>query len=185
MFDRVGGRKYLNWPEREAFCRVVKNEADPLKRALCLTLFYTGARVSEALGLTWERVDFTGEALIFETLKRRKRGFFRPIPIPRSLVAELKDLETPAGATGRVWAVSRPTAYRWIKEKMTEAGITGAKACPKGLRHSFAVACLTRNVPITVLRRWLGHARLETTSIYLDLMGEDDRQMAMRLWRSA
>jgi site-specific recombinase XerD len=65
---------------------------------------------------------------------------------------------------------------------MTEAGITGAMACPKGLRHSFAVACIGQDIPLTTVQKWLGHARLETTAIYLDVAGDDERRFAKRLW---
>jgi integrase len=185
MFDRSGNRKYLNWPEREAFFRAVKNEADPLKRTFCLTLFYTGCRISEALNCTWERIDFSGQALVFETLKRRKRGHFRSVPIPPTLLRELGYLEIPAGSNSQIWPVSRVTAYRWTKAALTQAEIAGAKACPRGLRHSYAIACISRNVPLTVVKKWLGHARLETTAIYLDFIGEEERELAKRLWRTS
>ena len=81
MFDRQGNRKYLNRLERRAFLRVVQREPDALRRAFCLTLFYTGCRISEALNLTAARVDLSGKAVVFETLKRRKRGHFRAVPI--------------------------------------------------------------------------------------------------------
>jgi hypothetical protein len=31
-------------------------------------------------------------------------------------------------------------------------------------------------------KKWLGHARLETTAIYLDVSGEEERKLAARLW---
>lgn len=183
MFDREGHRKYLNWPEREAFFQAVKKETDPFKRTLCLTLFYTGCRISEALNLTWERIDFTGQAVIFETLKRRKRGHYRSVPIPETLLKELLVLEIPSGGESRIWSCSRTTAYRQIKSTLAEANLP--KASPKGLRHSFAIACISRNVPLTIVKKWLGHARLETTAIYLDVIGEEERELAKRLWRTS
>jgi integrase/recombinase XerD len=56
-------------------------------------------------------------------------------------------------------------------------------ASPKGLRHGFAVACLMQKVPLTAVKRWLGHARLETTAIYLDVSGSEEREFAKRLWQ--
>jgi integrase/recombinase XerD len=55
-------------------------------------------------------------------------------------------------------------------------------ACPKGLRHAFAVACLDKAIPLPTLRKWLGHARLETTAIYLEIMGDEERKLAEKLW---
>ena len=40
--------------------------------------------------------------------------------------------------SSRIWAFSRPTAYRLIKKYMAEASISGGMASPKGLRHGFA-----------------------------------------------
>lgn len=55
-------------------------------------------------------------------------------------------------------------------------------ACPKGLRHGIAIACIEESIPQTTVQKWLGHARLETTAIYLDARGEEERELAKRLW---
>jgi integrase/recombinase XerD len=81
-----------------------------------------------------------------------------------------------------VWNFSRSTGYRLVKDCMARAGIAGGMACPKGLRHGLAVACLAQNIPLPTIQKWLGHARLETTAIYLDVSGEEERALAKRLW---
>lgn len=185
MFDRKGNRKYLNWPERNAYFRAVKGDSSPSSKAFCLTLFYTGCRISEALNLTCDRVDFTEKSLIFETLKHRKRGQFRSVPIPGSLVRLFERILKNKAPGDKVWWYSRPTAYRLIKQRMNAAQVTGSKACPKGLRHSFAIACISREIPLTTVQKWMGHARLETTAIYLNAIGEEERQLARRLWNAS
>lgn len=182
MFDRSGGRKYLNSAERKKLLAVAEDEADASAQAFALTLFYTGCRISEALNLTAERVDFTNRALVFETLKRRSRGHFRAVPIPDSLCERLRPLLRDRAGPARVWAFSRATGYRHVKGLMHRAGISGGMMCPKGLRHGMAVACLAQGIPITIVQKWLGHARLETTAIYLDVSGEEERELASRLW---
>jgi len=69
LFDRRGNRKYLNSTERRSFLRAASDEPDPAAQAFCLTLFYTGCRISEGLSVTAERVDFRGKSLVFETMK--------------------------------------------------------------------------------------------------------------------
>lgn len=182
MFDRRGTRKYLNGAERRTLLPAIQQEPDTLNRAFCLTLFYTGCRISEALNLTAGRVDLTEKALIFETLKRRRRGYFRAVPIPDSLCELLRQSLSGAEPTSRVWNFSRATGYRLMKACMAEAGISGAMACPKGLRHGMAVACLTQKIPLPTVQKWMGHARLETTAIYLDVSGDEERDLAKRLW---
>jgi integrase/recombinase XerD len=182
MFDVRGNRKYLNRLERRAYLHVIKNEPDALRRAFCLTLFYTGCRISEALHLTVERIDLTGKAVVFETLKQRQRGCFRSVPVPDSLVSLLRQLLTKHSPSARVWNFSRTTGYRLIKAKMRQAKISGGMASPKGLRHGHGVACVSGKVPLTTIKKWLGHARLETTAIYLEVSGDEERELAKRLW---
>lgn len=185
MFGRDGGRKYLNQSEREAFFRVVETDPDPAGKAFCLTLFFTGCRISEALNLTVDLVDLTEKALVFRTLKRRGKDHFRSVPIPDTLAVQFRQLLTTRPSDGLVWEMSRTTAYRLIKHHLAVAGIHGVKASPKGLRHGYAVACVSRNVPLTTVKKWLGHARLETTAIYLDVIGDEERELAKRLWKRA
>ena len=65
---------------------------------------------------------------------------------------------------------------------MMKAGIFGAPAMPKGLRHGFGVCAFQANVPPHLVQRWLGHASLKTTAIYADVMGPDERAFAARMW---
>jgi len=32
------------------------------------------------------------------------------------------------------------------------------------------------------MQKWLGHARMETTAIYLKVSGDKERELAKRLW---
>lgn len=57
-----------------------------------------------------------------------------------------------------------------------------AAAMPKGLRHGFGVNAFQSLVLPHLVQRWLGYASLETTSIYGDVMGSDERAFAERMW---
>lgn len=65
---------------------------------------------------------------------------------------------------------------------MAAANVEGPMASPKGMRHAMAVACLEHKVPLTTVKAFLGHSRLETTAIYLNVVGEEERKFARRLW---
>ncbi len=181
VLDEHGQRKYLNWPERTAF-RSTCDELEGLGGSFCLTLLYTGCRISEALALKPSSIDASQKTVVFETLKRRKRGVFRTVPIPGFLIDELRQIAEMRGPDERLWPFSRSTAYRIVVERMRKAGLSGSKACPKGLRHSFGIAMASKGVPITMVKKWLGHANLETTEIYLDFVGEDERDQARKIW---
>ncbi|HTQ12666.1 MAG TPA: hypothetical protein VMH86_02225 [Rhizomicrobium sp.] len=82
LFDPNGNRKYLFACERVAFVSAAAAEGG-MVGVFCLTLAFTGARISEALSLTAERIDASNEAIVFKTLKQQKRGIFRAVPVPR------------------------------------------------------------------------------------------------------
>jgi integrase/recombinase XerD len=83
----------------------------------------------------------------------------------------------------RLWMFHRVTAWRIVKGVMTMARLQGAAACPKGFRHGFGAGSIQAGIPITLLQRWLGHARLSTTAIYADLSGPEEYHFAKRYWR--
>lgn len=184
MFDRQGNRKYLNRAERRAFASAARKVKNPLRRAFCLTLLNTGCRISEALNVLSDRIDFADKAVVFETLKRRRPGHFRSVPLPDPLLDLLYKVLPKGKPSARVWRFSRPTAYRLIKFCMARAKIIGGMALPKGLRHGFGVACVGQKVPLPTLKKWLGHARIETTAIYLDVSGDEERDLAKRVWKT-
>jgi integrase len=186
MFSRRGERKYLTEAERWAFFETVEEQRESPYRLFTHTLFYTGARISEALRLTCNQVDVANQTLIFETLKRHKRGCYRSVPIPLALAeflaVEIKGREQ---STAPVWTFCRSTGYRQIKKLMTQTGIEGVRASPKALRHSFATGCIAKGAPLPLVQEWLGHANLKTTAIYLDFQDKEERSYAKRTWKKS
>jgi integrase/recombinase XerD len=182
VFDGSGRRKYLSGAERRAFFEAIIIEPDELRRTFCQTLYFTGCRISEALSVTVERIDLQEKNFAFETLKRRRRGVFRAVPVPNDLASACAKAAVGLEPSARLWPFSRATAYRLVKGHMAAAGIGGIMACPKGLRHGFAVACLSQKIPLPTVQKWMGHARMETTAIYLEVSGEEERALARRLW---
>jgi integrase len=69
-----------------------------------------------------------------------------------------------------------------VKAVMRHAHVMGGMACPKGLRHGHGAACVAAKIPLTIIQKWLGHARVETTAIYLDVNGDEEKALAQRLW---
>jgi integrase len=66
---------------------------------------------------------------------------------------------------------------------MTAAGLEdGPHLCPKGLRHGYGVAAIASGVPLNMLQKWLGHAKMETTAIYADAVGAEQQEIAARMW---
>jgi integrase/recombinase XerD len=83
-----GLRKYLTAGERDGFLREAE-QADRAVRTLCMTLTYAGCRLSEALALIADRVDLAAGVLTFESLKKRRTGVYRSVPVPPALLDAL------------------------------------------------------------------------------------------------
>lgn len=190
LFDKAGNRKYLTQKERELILKAAGEGAGEL-RTLIGVLVHTGCRISEALELTADRVDLREGVIVFESLKKRRRGVFRAVPVPPKLLDELelvhriRETEKKRGRGRKVslWGMSRATAWRHIKDLMDRAGVgQGAAATPKGLRHGFGVAAVSAGIPLNLVQRWLGHAQLSTTAIYADAVGAEEKTIAARMW---
>ena len=153
---------------------------------------YTGCRISEALALTPASIDLSGKTIVFETLKKRRRGVYRAVPVPEAVLDTLNlvhGLQRPGKRRRRamdrtpLWPWSRTTAWRRVKEVLTAAAIAaGPHKTPKGLRHGYGVQAVSCGVPPNMLRKWMGHASLEVTAIYSDALGEEQHQIAARMW---
>jgi integrase/recombinase XerD len=181
LFDNEGGRKYLCGSETRDFIAAAE-DAEEATRLFCFLLAFAGCRISEALALTPSQLDHATGRVVFRTLKRRSR-VFRAVPVPPRLLADLIRFAANTAPDVRIWGWSRPTAWRRVKEIMAVAGITGPQAMPKGLRHGFGCANAEGNVPMATTQKWLGHASLETTAIYQQAVGIEERAFARRLWR--
>jgi integrase/recombinase XerD len=184
-----GMRKYLTAGERDRFLREAERADRPV-RTLCMTLAYAGCRLSEALALTAGRVDLVAGVLVFESLKKRRTGIYRAVPVPPALLAALdmvhgiRELQGRRGKSRdiRLWPWSRMTGWRAVHAVMAAAGLEGVPASPKGLRHGFGVAAVTAGIPLNLVQKWLGHAQLSTTAVYANAVGAEEKDIARRMW---
>ncbi|WP_426424143.1 tyrosine-type recombinase/integrase [Bradyrhizobium genosp. A] len=190
LYGPTGSRKYLNAAERRRFIAAARRAVLEV-RLFCLILYFSGARISEILALTPAAIDLDSGVANIVTLKRRKRGIVRQVPLPPSLIEKLdrafrlrERQRDPALAHRRLWKWSRTTAWRRVKEVMASAHISGMPAMPKGLRHGFGVHAFQSFVPPHLVQRWLGHASLKTTAIYADVIGPEERAFAARMWKT-
>ncbi len=86
------------------------------------------------------------------------------------------------GKTALLWPISRTMAWKHIKAVMALAGIEGDHATPKGLRHGFGVRMAQKTRNPRLIQKLLGHKYLETTAIYMDLVGEEERAEVVGAW---
>jgi integrase/recombinase XerD len=182
LYDFAGRRKYLTPGERQAFLLAAERVPADV-RTFCETLGFTGCRLSEALALTAARVDIAAGVLVFESLKKRRRGIFRAVPVPPAFLDRLAKVHDLAGVgDGRLWNWSRTTGWRRVRQVMVAASIGGLCASPKGVRHGFGIKAVTSEIPLNMAQKWMGHARLATTAIYTDAVGPEEQKIAARMW---
>lgn len=177
-------------PEEWRAFLLAARRAEAKTRTFCFVLSFTGARVSEVLALTPASVDFANNALIIECLKRRERGIYRSVPVPMGLIALLERTHqvslakaNPEMSNERLWPWCRGTGWGRVKKIAEIAGLPEWLRCPKMLRHSFGVEGTTyADVPVGIIKRWLGHVRLESTLIYCEAVGEQERVLNNRMF---
>ncbi|MEI9933198.1 MAG: site-specific integrase [Rhizomicrobium sp.] len=188
LYDGRGRRKYLVSTERAAFLHAAL-QIGGKTASFCAVLTFSGARISEILALTAERIDEAQGTINFETLKRRKKGIIRAVPVPRELFLYLNSVHKFRGAQSdhaeaskRLWTWSRTTAWRRVKQVMRSTSNPEYLAKPKSLRHAFGAEAALRKVPLTLIKKWMGHSRIETTEIYTALTGREERALAQLTW---
>ncbi|WP_411845619.1 site-specific integrase [Roseibacillus persicicus] len=182
LFDTQGKRLYLNELERRKFRDAISKQKCPSKQAFCLTIFYSGCRPSEITNLRKEHIDFTQKTIVIRTLKQRGACRMRFLSLPPKLLSRLKKLTQSLKPEDLVWNFSRSTAWRIVKKSMAEAKIEGPQATSKGLRHSFATSHSCLGVPLPKVQRWMGHENFNNTAIYIDVVGDEERKLASRIW---
>ena len=174
--------------ERGAFLREA-DLADCQVKTLCMTLAYAGCQLSEVLALTLDRVDLAAGVLVIESLKKRRAGIYRAVPVPPALLEALdlvhgvreRQASRGKGRGELLWPWSRMTGWRVVHAVMQAAKLDGPRASPKGLRHGFGAVAVAAGIPLNVVQKWLGHAQLSTTAIYADAVGAEEHDIAQRM----
>ena len=97
LYDKHGGRLYLNKPERDRFLAAAFDEIRE-HRVFCHILHYTGCRISEALALHSHHVLLDDRVLILRTIKKRKLDQhgnpkppeYRRVDVPDRLIDDIE-----------------------------------------------------------------------------------------------
>lgn len=170
--SRVGER-YLS---REEVFRLIKAAPSFRARTLLAFIYATGCRVSEAVrppgtpdnsprGLRWRDIRFEKDGWAYATLYG-KGGKTRTVGVRPEVAVMLKKLAEGKRPEDPVFPVTRVAVFLLVRRCAKKAGI-GKHVSPHWLRHSHAVHALEKGAPINLVQATLGHARLDTTGVYL------------------
>jgi integrase len=189
--DLEGNRLYLSAAERRAFMAAAASAEGPV-HTFCAVLHDTGCRISEALSLTPERIDLTGQAIVFRSPRNHIQGISRTVPVPSTLLEILDRVHAVKAAQqrgkgqadNRLWLWSRTTAWRRIGQVMRVAGIpSGRHRSPNGLRYGYATHAISSGVPSQMLSRWMGNADPEMTALHDQELEIAEQDVAARMWK--
>ncbi|MFO0998392.1 MAG: site-specific tyrosine recombinase XerD [Alphaproteobacteria bacterium] len=182
--------KVLSEEDVESLLRAAASRRGPegaRLAALLETLYSTGLRVSELVGLPLSALGRDRRFLIV----RGKGGKERLVPMGEKARAALDRYRTARKhfhAPGRdsKWLfpsraarghLTRQRFAQLLKELAVEAGLETRLVSPHVLRHAFATHLLGRGVDLRSVQRMLGHADISTTQIYTHVL--DDRLRAL------
>ena len=155
-------------------------------RAMLETLYATGLRVSELVGLKRSQIGFdTGVVRVLG-----KGSKERLVPLGEEAIAWLKrylatarpllakDAKTDAVfVTARRAPLTRQAFWQSIKRYAIKADIPTTKLSPHTLRHAFATHLLNHGADLRVVQLLLGHADITTTTIYTHVARERLKQL--------
>jgi site-specific recombinase XerD len=192
---RMRAAQYLEPEDVRAILAEPDRESDIGRRdhALLLFLYNTGARVSEALGVCLEDLSVLPPLQVRLHGKRNKD---RLCPLWRQTVLAVKQLPTvragqlhnPIFCNSRGQALTRDGVAYILRKYTAQAARTAPslrrrRVTPHQLRHSCAVALLQAGVDVTVIRDYLGHASIATTSRYVSANLQMKRDALENFWQ--
>ncbi|MFG6100510.1 hypothetical protein D0962_37535 [Leptolyngbyaceae cyanobacterium CCMR0082] len=61
---------------------------------------------------------------------------------------------------------------------------TSGSGLGKGLRHAFGIGAMKSGIQLNMLQKWMGHPDMKTTAIYANALGDEEREIAARMWVS-
>jgi integrase/recombinase XerD len=150
-------------------------------RAMLETLYATGLRVSELVGLTLAQVSL--DMGVVRVLGKGSKE--RLVPLGEESIVWLKRYlatgrpslvgqgkSTAIFVTARRGPLTRQAFWALLKRLGAKAGIPAASISPHVLRHAFATHLLNHGADLRVVQLLLGHADITTTTIYTHVARE-------------
>jgi integrase/recombinase XerD len=138
-------------------------------RAMLMTMYAAGLRVSEVCRLRPSDIDSRRMLIRIDQSKRRKDRY---VMLSSRLLAVLREywlavrprtLLFPSRSGGGI--IDRSTVAKVFKEAARAAGIT-KRVHPHSLRHAYATHLLEGKTDLRTIQTLLGHKSLRTTEVY-------------------
>lgn len=171
---------FLTRPEIDAILEApdASSRSGRRDRALLLTLYNTGARVSEIARIQRRQFEFGSSSFICLNGKGRKertvplwgrtasvlRTWFREIPTVPGDLAFPSARGEPLSRHGVTYILRRAVHHATSRCPT----LKGRTVSPHVIRHTTAMHLLQSGVDTAVIALWLGHESIETTHMYIE-----------------
>jgi len=164
--ERAGRIRFLDQDEEERLFAAIRKRSEDAWR-LSIFLVDTGARLGEAIGLTWNDVQ-AGRASFWITKSARSRT----VPLTKRAMAAVK---VPKNGYDGPFAMLRQAPFRAIwNEAKAEVGLNDdEQLVPHALRHTCASRLVQGGIDLRRVQMWLGHQTLTMTMRYAHLATND------------
>jgi integrase/recombinase XerC len=161
--------KYLDEEELNSILSLMEKDPEVLQEfAMIEFLYSTGVRVSEFCNLKISNIDF--EKKIVKV--KGKGNKIRFIPLTERLINLLKNLNVEKKSPEEFLFITKnggklypKYVERIVKRFLSEISDDG-NVYPHLIRHTFATHLLRRGADLRSIKELLGHASLDTTTIY-------------------
>ena len=159
--------QYVREPLRAEEADELANACETSEEKLIVwTLLDTGLRVSELCALTPQNIQWQQKQIRINGKggPYGKKSKVRVVPFSRRIRALLE----PYFAIHDKFPVGTRQAQKLVKRVANRAKIS-QEVTPHVLRHTFATLALQKGLSLAAVKKILGHDRLATTEIYLNL----------------
>ncbi len=166
--------QYKREPLNDDEVNAMTNACDTFREKFVVwTLLDTGLRLSEFADLKKDNIQRQERRLVIYGKKTKRRI----IPTTERVRRLMEYHFAENNNTGMV----KRTVARIVKKVAGKAGIS-KPVSPHVLRHTFSVNCIKKGISTRALQTLLGHDRLTTTEIYLNLSPEDAIREFLNKW---
>lgn len=151
--------RYLTQAEAD---RLIDAAAEPHVHLAIILMLTTAARVTAALELTWDRVDFARGQVRLSKEEGHRKGR-ATVPMNKTLRAALETARMAAISDHVIEWGGRPvkSIKRGFSRAVANAGLSNVS--PHVLRHTAAVRMAEAGTPMSEIAQYLGHSNTATT----------------------
>ena len=169
----VRSREYLTIEEVEALMKAASNSGrhQHRDRTLILMMFRHGLRVSEAVDLRWDQINFKSGQIHVNRLKNGKSSTHY---LEGDEMRALRRLRRDYSNGPFIFVTERggPLTRSTVNKLITRAGDRaklGFPAHPHMLRHACGYYLANRGVDTRTIQDYLGHKSIQHTVVYTEL----------------